>query len=166
MVVRVGIVGKNLHAVVVVDAGISRTCHAVGDSAFRNGVWRAILRSNRQRLSRGNKLSSIRAGFAQVHSVCTDVSNFKNPVAPQRTLHGEVPLLRIGRHEFSRNDQSEQKLRRYYTRTRSAARIIRRPGGISARKALKRSKTRHEGRIERSPGRQRIGIRAGEARRG
>ncbi len=104
MVVRVGIVGKNLHAIVEVDARISRACRAIGDGAFRDGVFRAVLRGNGQRISRGGKLSSISAGFAQVHCVCPDVSNFKNPIASQRTLHGEVPLLRIGRHKFPRND--------------------------------------------------------------
>ena len=56
MVVRVGIVGKNLHAVVVVDPRISRPCRPVGDGAFRDGVWRAILRGNGQRISRSGQV--------------------------------------------------------------------------------------------------------------
>ena len=76
------------------------------------------------RMIRRGKQRADGAGFAQVDGVSADVAEFENPVMSERVLDGEIPLLRVGRYEFSGNHQAKNSLGGNYAWPGAAAAII------------------------------------------
>ncbi len=110
VVVGVSVVGENLHAVIEIDTGIRGARRTIAEGAFGDGIGRAILRGDGDGICRGGELRANGASFTQMYGMRAYVAELDNPFVAERALHGQVPLLRAGRDEFSGNDESEEKL--------------------------------------------------------
>src|SRR5882724_12997790 len=100
---RISIVGKQLEAVVAVNALRART----GDGV-RKSVCGDVLPSQYDRVGGSGilRLQCI-AGFPEVSALGADIAHFKHPLAAERPLNREVPLLRVGHNEMPRHSEAE-----------------------------------------------------------
>src|SRR5882757_5021159 len=103
MVVRIGVIGEQLKAVVAVDTLRTRASDGVGKRLRRD-----VLAAELHRVRHGSVLRLKRiARFTKVRPLCPDVTDLKHPLTPQGSLDREVPLLRTGHDEVARNRQAE-----------------------------------------------------------
>src|SRR5438309_10551696 len=118
MIVRISVVGEELEAAVAIDAQVVRARRAIQDGvvgdgarglragggsvAIDSGIDHRILRSGETRLN-------VRACFAQMEGVCTNIAGLMHPVFAESALHGQVPLLGVRRYEFPRLGQPKEE---------------------------------------------------------
>src|SRR5690242_21766633 len=149
MIMRIGIVGEKLEAGVAVDTLRARASHGIGESVGRN---RARIRvaeraGDFHRICRRGilRLQAI-ARLAEVHGVSPDVTNLQDPLAAQRTLYRQVPLLRAGHDEMPRHLKTENV--RGEERTRASrtcgGSVVRSLSRVVPRESLEHRKARHE----------------------
>ena len=96
-----------------------------------------------------------------MNSVRANVSNFEYPVFPQFSLQCQIPLLRVGCNEFSRYNQSKNKIElNAWTITGIISGLSR----VASGEVLEDSQTRNESGIDYPGLRQGVDVRAGTAR--
>ena len=93
-----------------------------------------------------------------MNSVRANVSNFEYPVFPQFSLQCQIPLLRVGCNEFSRYNQSKNKIGlNAWTITGIISGLSR----VASGEVLEDSQTRNESGIDYPGLRQGVDVRAG-----
>src|SRR5438309_3042255 len=149
IVVRVSVIGEDLEAAIPIDTlqvGARRT---VGSGAARDWYLRPILRGHDDRIGcRGQLGLDIGAGFAKVQAMRANVTHFQNPLLSEFALQGQIPLLRAGGHEVTRNGQNEQIVGWDQTGAAIGAAIVRELSGVVAGKILQYAETGYESGIE------------------
>ena len=105
---RIGVVGKDLHAVIAVNTIQIRPRRAIQKrSRCDRGLHASCAGQHDGVRRRCDASLHVCACFAQVDGVGAHVADFEDPVMAERALHRQVPLLRIGRDEFARHDKAE-----------------------------------------------------------
>src|SRR3974377_1253418 len=109
MIVRVGIIGEVLEAAVAIDRWNGAADWAVRRGVFRDDVLVAAHVGDGDGIRRaGQARRNVGARLAQMGRVRSDVTHFQDPLFPEFTLNGEIPLLRAGCNEMARNGQHKQ----------------------------------------------------------
>src|SRR5579884_4033565 len=86
MVMRVGVVGKDLHAVIPVDAGIVRASGTVRNRGLGNReLVAAVVRQDNGICGRSDARLGIGARLADMATVDAELPDFYNPVATEPT---------------------------------------------------------------------------------
>src|SRR5579885_1857513 len=159
MVMRVGVIGKDLHAVIPVDAGIVRASGTVRNRGLGNReLVAAVVRQDNGICGRSDAGFDIGARFPEMDTVGADVADFENPVASERALNGQVPLLRIRRDKMARDDETKYILRGNDARGGAVAAIHGRLRWVIVREALQHTEAGNEGGVEGARSRQCVGI--------
>src|SRR5712691_7234804 len=161
MIVGVSVIREQLEAVVAVDSGVIRAGRAVrgGVGSDREliatgiGEDDRVGRTGKARLNTG-------ARFPQMHSMCTHVANFQNPLFAESALNGQVPLLGVGRDEVARHGQTEEKLRWNDPWAAACADVIGEIGGVVVHESVESAQAGNEVGIENTALRQ--GVRGRE----
>src|SRR5712692_9997641 len=163
MIVRVGVIREQLEAVVAVDSGVIRAGRAVrgGVGSDREliatgiGEDDRVGRTGKARLNTG-------ARFPQMHSMCTHVANFQNPLFAESALDGQVPLLGVGRDEVARHGKTEEKLRWNDARATACADVIGEIGGVVVHESVESAQAGNKVGVENTALRQGVGGREEE----
>ena len=126
MIDRVRVIGEDLISGVAVQTGRGRAgdCIRKGVGGDLMGVAAGVGDGERMRGTGVNRLDGV-AGFAQVRALGADVAEFKNPLAAQVALHGEIPLLGVGHDEVAGHFENEKVLGGIYTGSSAGGRARR-----------------------------------------
>jgi hypothetical protein len=107
VVVRVGIIGKNLIAAVAVQTRRRRSGDGIRERVRSDGVLVAVdvgdMHGSNGSVQRLNGIARV----AQMNGVGSDVSDLQHPLSAESPLNRQVPLLRIWHLEVARHFEDE-----------------------------------------------------------